>query len=363
MRVEIRRFELPLKRPFGISRGTSLSQTTILASLAAGDVVGHGEATTNAYYGVTEQGLVEAISAVVPVLQTWRPGPPEELNDALEPLLADAPESKSIPRRFALCAIDLAMNDLWGKLNGKPLYAMWGGDLSNVPVSNYTIALDSIEAMIDNLRDNAGWPRYKIKLGREDDLEILSALRAETGAPFRVDANAGWSFETAKRRVQELPRFDVELIEQPMAVEDDGRVAELAKLSPLPLFADESCRRVEDVDRCADAGFEGVNLKLVKCGGLTPARRLIEAARNRGLSVMAGCMTESSVGISALAQLLPWLDYVDLDGAYLLAEDPARGVHVERGVARFPDPGSPSGFGTGASLVDPAAGLVATFEG
>jgi L-alanine-DL-glutamate epimerase-like enolase superfamily enzyme len=120
---------------------------------------------------------------------------------------------------------------------------------------------------------------------------------------------------------------------------------------------------VADVDRCADAGFAGVNLKLVKCGGLTPARRLIERARARGISVMAGCMTESSVGISALAQLLPWLDYVDLDGAYLLAEDPAEGVRVDKGIATFPEADAPDSTGTGARLIDPAAGLIATFEG
>lgn len=362
MRIEIRRFDLPLKRPFGISRGTSLSQKTILVSLGTGDVVGHGEATTNDYYGVSDAGLIEAITAIVPILQSWAPGPPEELFDAIEPLLAgDAPGAGV--RRFALCAIDQAMHDLWGKLQGQPLYAMWGGDLANVPVSNYTVALDEIPAMVENLRENAGWPRYKVKLGRDDDLEILAALRAETDVPFRVDANAGWSFDRACERVEALPRFDVELIEQPLAVEDDRRVAELAALSPLPLFADESCRIVSDVDRCADAGFAGVNLKLVKCGGLTPARRLIERARARGLSVMAGCMTESSVGISALAQLLPWLDYVDLDGAFLLAEDPADGVRVERGVATFPADDTAGSNGTGARLVDPSAGLLATFDG
>ncbi|HEV7278674.1 MAG TPA: dipeptide epimerase [Pirellulaceae bacterium] len=362
MRIEIRRFDLPLTRPFGISRGTSLSQRTILVSLGAGDVVGHGEATTNDYYGVSEAGLIEAITAIVPILQGWAPGPPEELFDAIEPLLAgDAPGSGV--RRFALCAIDQAMHDLWGKLQEQPLYSMWGGELADLPVSNYTVALDAIPAMVENLRENAGWPRYKIKLGREDDLEILAALRAETDVPFRVDANAGWSFDRACELVEAITRFGVELIEQPLAVEDDRRVAELAKASPLPLFADESCRIVADVDRCADAGFAGVNLKLVKCGGLTPARRLIERAKARGLAVMAGCMTESSVGISALAQLLPWLDYVDLDGAYLLAEDPAEGVSVDHGIAIFPPAGTLAANGTGARLIDPSAGLIATFDG
>lgn len=363
MRIEIRRFDLPLKRPFGISRGTSLSQKTVLVSLGAGDVVGHGEATTNDYYGVSEAGLIEAVAAVVPILQGWAPGPPEELFDAIEPLLVDSSGPQAGARRFALCAIDQAMHDLWGKLKGQPLYRLWDGDLGNVPASNYTVALDAIPAMLENLRENAGWPRYKVKLGRDDDLEVLAALRSETDVPFRVDANAGWSFDRACERVEALPRFDVELIEQPLAVEDDDRIAELANRSPVSLFADESCRVVADVDRCADAGFAGVNLKLVKCGGLTPARRLIEAARSRGISVMAGCMTESSVGISALAQLLPWLDYVDLDGAFLLAEDPADGVRVEKGIAAFPEPGTPDANGSGARLIDPKAGLLATFDG
>ena len=177
------------------------------------------------------------------------------------------------------------------------------------------------------------------------DLEIVRGLRRITDKPFRVDANCGWTAAQAIEISAPLADLGVEFIEQPLAADDPG-MEEVFRRSALPVFADESCAVEADVDRCAGR-FHGINIKLVKCGGLAAARRMIARARDLGLQVMCGCMTESTVGISALAQLVPQLDHVDMDGAALLAADIATGVVVEGGRRRYPD--RP---GTGVELLE-----------
>jgi L-alanine-DL-glutamate epimerase-like enolase superfamily enzyme len=187
---------------------------------------------------------------------------------------------------------------------------------------------------------------YKIKLGTADDLGLLRELRRHTDATFRVDANCGWSAEQTIELAAAMKDLGVEFIEQPLPADDLAGGRRAFERSALPLIADESCLTEDDVDRCAEC-FHGINIKLVKCGGLAAARRMITRARELGLKVMAGCMTESTVGISALAQLLPLLDYIDMDGAALLARDIATGVRLIRGKCIYPDEN-----GTGVQLVD-----------
>jgi L-Ala-D/L-Glu epimerase / N-acetyl-D-glutamate racemase len=190
--------------------------------------------------------------------------------------------------------------------------------------------------MVAKLNEFPGWPIYKIKLGTDRDLEIVRALRQHTNAIFRVDANCGWTAEQTIRNSFELKSLGVEFIEQPLKADQWDAMRRVRAQSVLPIIADESCIVESDVERCAGV-FHGINIKLVKCGGLTPARRMIAKARQLGLSVMVGCMTESTVGISAIAQLLPLLDYVDMDGAVLLAKDIADGVRLDRGRCLYPD--------------------------
>ncbi len=245
----------------------------------------------------------------------------------LQPLLHDCP--------FALCAVDQAAHDLWGKLLARPVYDLWGLSLANLPASNFTIGIDAIDVMVAKLQEMPDWPIYKIKLGTPQDLQIVEQLRKHTQAVFRVDANCGWNVDEALRNARSLAPLQVEFIEQPLPADQRPSQQRLYRESALPLIADESCIAPDDVARCRGC-FHGINIKLVKCGGLTPARQMIAHARRLGLKVMVGCMTESTVGISAIAQLLPLLDYVDMDGAVLLAEDIASGVIVERGVCRYP---------------------------
>jgi L-alanine-DL-glutamate epimerase-like enolase superfamily enzyme len=206
--------------------------------------------------------------------------------------------------------------------------------------------MDTVERMVAKMQEFADWPIYKIKLGTPDDLQIVTELRSHTQAVFRVDANTSWTVEQTIANARELKRLGVEFIEQPLPRGDFDGMRRVFAESAVPIIADESCHSEEDVERCSGC-FHGINIKLMKAGGLTPARRMIARARQLGLQVMVGCMTESSIGISAIAQLLPLLDYVDMDGAVLLANDIATGVRVERGRAIFPDEN-----GTGARLLE-----------
>ena len=329
MRLGIRDLHLPLRHPFTTSHGTLHAKHNLLVELEEGGLTGYGEAAPSlAYpqYGVEAIGA--ALREIAPELAGRGLDAPAQLWDALAPKLRHQP--------FALCAIDIAAHDLWGKMRGQPVWRAWDLRLENLPVSNFTIGLDSIEVMVAKMEEAAEWPVFKIKLGGRDDLVTMRELRRHTTAPFRVDANTGWTADQAIAYAPELKELGVEFVEQPLPAGDWEGMARVYRESVLPVIADESCQTEADVERCAQC-FHGINLKLTKAGGLTPARRMIKRARELGLSVMAGCMIESTVAISALAQLLPLLDAVDMDGAALLSDDPFEGVRVDNGRAIFPE--------------------------
>lgn len=328
MKLTLRQFDLPLRHVFTIARGSSSVSRTLIVELEQDGVRGYGEAGDNEYYGITLDNMSAALESVRPQLEAHTLGDPADLWQQLAPRLAQ--------NTFAQCALDQAAHDLWGKLRGEPVWKLWGLSLENVPVTDYTIGIDTIEVMVAKMQEFPGWPIYKIKLGTPNDLEIVRTLRGHTDAVFRVDANCGWTADEAIRNSAALKDLGVEFIEQPLPPDDWQGIKRVYAESALPIVADESCQQEPDVDRC-NGCFHGVNVKLVKCGGLTPARRMIARARELGLKTMVGCMTETSVGISAIAQLLPMLDYVDMDGALLLAKDVAAGVTIDRGRVRFSD--------------------------
>jgi len=341
-------FDLPLRHTFTISRESTDVQPTLIVELNDGQHSGYGEATTNAYYGMTLDKMQQALESVRPVVESQSAMIPEELWAKVNGDLSDCP--------FALCALDQAAYDLWGKQQGKPVYQLWGLDNSQLASSNFTIGIDSVDVMVDKLCEVPDWPIYKIKLGTAHDLDIVRELRKHTTALFRVDANCGWTVKETLRNAEVLADLNVEFIEQPLPAGDWDGQRELMANSALPIMADESCIVEADVTAC-HGHFHGINIKLVKCGGLTPARRMIQRARELELKVMVGCMTESTVGISAIGQLLPQLDYVDMDGAALLAQDIATGVSVEKGICRYP-----AVNGNGVKLLAPPA-LASKIEG
>ena len=328
MKLRILHFDLPLQHTFTISRGSIDVQPTLIVELEQDGHRGYGEATTNDYYGFTLENMTNALEQLRSKIEGYEFGDPTELFQLIETDLKDNP--------FALCALDQAAYDLWGKLQGKPVYQLWGLSTEQTPLTNYTIGIDSIDVMVEKMQEFPNWPVYKIKLGTDNDLEIIRELRQHTQSAFRVDANCGWTVQQTIEYSSPLKELGVEFIEQPLPAEERDLMPEVKANSALPLIADESCIVESDVAKCQD-GFHGVNVKLVKCGGLTPARRMIAEAKELGLKVMVGCMTESTVGISAIAQLLPLLDYVDMDGALLLAKDIATGVTIDQGKCNYPD--------------------------
>ncbi len=340
MNLTLHAYDLPLAHTFTISRESITSQPTLVVELESSGIRGYGEATSNRYYGFTIERMARDLDLVRPRLDAAGPDDPESLWAALHPALKDDP--------FAQCALDQAAWDLCGKLRGLRTYELWGLTADSVPASNYTIGIDAMDVMVAKMNEFPGWPIYKIKLGTDRDIEIVRELRRHTAAIFRVDANCGWTADQTIANAPALKELGVEFIEQPLPAAKpasggreppDARLEDMQRVfreSVLPIIADESCIMESDVERCA-GHFHGVNIKLVKCGGLTPARRMISKAAQLGLKVMCGCMTESTVGISAIAQLLPLLDYVDMDGAVLLAKDIASGAKLLHGMCQYPE--------------------------
>ena len=328
MKLTIHRFDLPLAHVFTISRGSTTVSKAVIVELSENGKSGYGESGHYPYYGATIENITQLIEDLGPRLESYQMDDPAALWDELEPELAG--------NSFAQCALDMAACDLWGKLRGKPVWKLWGLTLDDLPPTDYTIGIDSIDTMVAKMREFPGWPIYKIKLGTSEDIRIVEELRRHTDAVFRVDANCAWDVDETIHNSTALKELGVEFIEQPLEPDNWAGMKQVYAESALPVIADESCQKEPDVDRC-QGHFHGVNVKLVKCGGLTPARRMIQRAKELGLKTMVGCMTESSVGISAIAQLLPMLDYVDMDGALLLAEDIAHGITIERGRVHYPE--------------------------
>jgi len=229
-----------------------------------------------------------------------------------------------------VCALDMAAWDLFGQMRKQPLYKLWNTKWENIPLTDYTIGIDSIDKMVEKMQQHPS-PVYKIKVGTENDIETIQALRKHTNAIFYVDANAGWTLNEAIEKIPLLKDLGVELIEQPLAKDNWSDMKVLYERSPLPLFADESCVFENDVEKCAES-FHGINIKLVKCSGITPALRMIEKAKQLNLKLMMGCMNESTVGSAAIAHFLPQLDFVDMDGPLLLKEDIATGLDYNNGM-------------------------------
>lgn len=335
MQLTLQKYTLPLKHTFSISRESHDFQDTLIVSLSLKGGTGYGETTSNPYYKVTMATLIDEIEAVRSDIEAFNFETPDAFHEYL---------SGTNLSNFALCALDMAAHDLYGKLLGKPLYEIWGTTLSTYPTTNYTIGIASIEKMVAKMRETP-WPIYKIKLGTEDDVAIVRELRKHTDSVFRIDANCAWSAKETIENAPLLKELGVEFLEQPLKADDWSGMEKVLHGSVLPVIADESCIVEKDVEKCG-LHFNGINIKLTKCGGLTPALRMIKNARELGLKTMVGCMTESTVGISAIAQLLPQLDYVDMDGPLLLKEDIADGVRIlDGGKLIFPDLG-----GTGVRM-------------
>jgi len=335
MQLIFHRFDLQLRHTFTIAHDSRNVQPSLIVELREGEYRGFGEATANKYYGISIEKMIESLEGVRGLIESNTLEDPSDFWQLMTPYLKG--------NSFAHCALDEAAHDLCAKKRGQKLYESWGLSAEQIPLTNYTIGIDTIDKMVAKMKE-LPWPIYKIKLGTKDDLRIVRELRQHTNAVFRVDANCAWNAPQTIDYAVKLRDLGVEFIEQPLPADDWAGMKQVFAKSTLPIIADESCIIEADVIQCWGY-FHGINIKLTKCGGLTPAKRMIAEAKKLGLKTMVGCMTESSVGISAIANLLPLLDYVDMDGSLLITNDPATGVVFDFGKVIYS-----SQKGTGANL-------------
>ena len=330
MKVSYFPYNLKFRHPFTISKGTKTHQPTLIVELEHFGIKGYGEAPAIAYYNITVENMIKDLERKKSLIEKFAFTDPQRYWHYLHHLFPENP--------FLVCALDIAAWDLFGRMQKKKLYELWDGDISKNPLTDYTIGIDTIDKMVSKLKEKS-WPIYKIKVGTENDIGIVKTLRANTDAVIRIDANAGWNLETALRLIPQLKDLGVELVEQPLPKDNWDDMKVLYKESGLPLFADEACVSENDVEKCRDH-FHGINIKLTKCSGITPARNMIKRARALDLKVMVGCMNESTVGSAAIAHLLPFIDIADMDGPLLLEEDVATGIQYDFGrVIYSKDPG------------------------
>jgi L-Ala-D/L-Glu epimerase len=320
MKLHFETHALKFRYPFTISKGTKTHQPSLVVRLEHLGRAGWGEAPAITYYNISVEQMVADLERKKLFVEKFAFTEPERYWHYLHHLFPNNP--------FLVCALDMAGWDLYGHIKGRPLHQFWNAPAEAAPVTDYTIGIDTVEKMVEKMRAHP-WPVYKIKLGTPDDIAIMEALRQHTNAVFRVDANAGWTTEEALEKIPVLHSLGVELIEQPLAKENWEGMDVLYKASPVPLIADESCVFEKDVALCAGR-FHGINIKLTKCSGITPALRMITEARSLGLKVMIGSMNESTIGSAAITHLAPQADYLDADGPMLLEEDIAEGLQYEK---------------------------------
>ena len=323
MTVQYTSSNLPFEYPFTISNGrTKTHQPALIVQLGLGPFIGYGEAPAIAYYNISVEQMIADLEGKKKMVEKFALTEPERYWHYLHHLFPQNP--------FLVCALDMACWDLFGQMKSKPLYQLWNTEWrDDLPLCDYTIGIDDIDVMLAKMKAKP-WPIYKIKLGTPNDIAIIQALRKHTNAVFRVDANAGWDVEEALIKIPQLADLGVEFIEQPLAKDNWEGMKQLFAVSPLPLLADESCVFEQDVKKCV-GHFHGINIKLTKCSGITPALRMIKEAKSLGLKVMMGSMNESTIGSAAIAHFLPQLDYVDMDGPLLLKKDIASGINFDAG--------------------------------
>lgn len=333
MKLTWERLSLRAAVPFRISRSVQTEIERVWARLEFDGFEGWGEADPSPYYGESAETVEAALTRMRPVLAGA--ANPDHLEAIERELRHAVPGNGS-----AHAAVSAALHDLFGKRTGLPVWRLFGLDPSATPLSSFTIGIDEPEEMARRVGAVPGWPILKIKLGTDRDRERVEAVRdADPSRRLQVDANAAWTADAAIRNIRMLADLGVEMVEQPLPPGNPEGWRRVREASPLPIYADESCRDASDVPGLRGL-VHGVNLKLAKCGSIREALRAVHTARACGLEVMFGCMLETTLGIASAAHLAPLADRLDLDGAALLAEDPFDGPRlVETRVRLGPEPG------------------------
>lgn len=324
-----------LHHTFTISRSSRDFYDVVFVYLTTGGVTGVGEAVPSDRYGEPFERFMEILKDFeVPDVDESK-----SLDDILDAILPRCLGVKSLE-----AACDIAAHDLWGKIAKTPLYERFDAVPERAPLTSFTIGIDKLSVIKEKLQEAKPYPILKVKLGTGNDKAIIRAIRAATDKIIRVDANEGWTLDEAEKMCNWLSTQNVEFVEQPLPAQAIDDTCLLKERSPLKIIADENCMDSRDIPNIAHA-FHGINIKLMKCGGLREAFRMIQLAREMNLNVMLGCMIETSVAITAAAHLSPLVDYADLDGHLLINNDPYTGARVEGGRLILP-----SAFGLGVRL-------------
>jgi len=322
-------YELKLAHVFTVASYSRTTTPDVQVELSWEGVTGYGEASMPPYLGQS----VETVTAFLNKVDLSQFNDPFQMEDILSYM-----DSLSEGDGAAKCAIDIALHDLVGKLIGQPWYRIWGLDAAKAPSTTFTIGIDTPEVVKEKTLEAAGkFNILKVKVGLDTDVEMIETIRSVTDVPLAVDANQGWKDRSkALDEIFWLKEHGIVMVEQPMAKERIDDIAWLTERSPLPIFADESIQRMKDIPSLVGA-YNGINIKLMKCTGMREGWRMATMARALGMKVMVGCMTETSCAVSAAAQFSPYVDFADLDGNLLIANDRFDGVKVVDGKLSLPD--------------------------
>ena len=327
LHIDARPFDLTLTTPFRISRGVQNTSPNVVVQINYDDYTGYGEAAPDEYYGENQQTVLACMSAFAGNLGD-DPFVIEDIMRRLDKIIRLNPSAKA--------AVDMALYDVVGKILHVPVYKLLGLNPKHTPHTSFTIGIDTPAEMAKKALLAKDYPILKIKVGTRHDLDIIKAIRDVTNAVIRVDANTAWTPKEAIKMINELAAYAIEFVEQPTVAHDFSGLKLIRDNVAVPIIADESCVTVEDIPRLVDC-VDGINIKLMKCGGIGHALKMIHVARAHNLRVMIGCMIESSLAITAAAHLTPLVDYADLDGHLLISDDPYVGVTVDKGKLVLPD--------------------------
>jgi len=324
LKLDLIPFQLRFKQPFKIAHGVRETTDVVYVKLTHENLTAWGEATLPPYLPETQKSVIEFLSSL-DISGFKVPFNPTQIFHEID--------SQYAGNYAAKAALDMAFWHLKSQLEGTPVTALLGIQAAKLPLCTYTLGVSGFDEMRKKIdeADELGFELFKIKLTGGNDLEVIENFRKITHKRFAIDVNQGWkSLTEAQQKLRAILHFEPVFIEQPFPVRLGYFMPELMGEFQIPFYADESCQKLTDLDDLVDC-FDGVNIKLMKCGGITPALDMVEKASDLGMSVLIGCMSESSVGCTAAANLVALADYADLDGPYLNVNDPFSGMTVERG--------------------------------
>jgi len=322
LKLSFEPYHLLLKHVFTLAGSSRSTTPVMLTKLEYGGITGYGEASMPPYLGETLESAAMFLSG----LNLGQFSDPFRMDEIL-----DYVDKSASGNLAAKASVDIALHDLTGKILRQPWYKIWGFLAEDTPDTSFTIGIDPPDVVRKKVREASEFKILKVKLGRENDKEMIETIRSVADVPLCVDVNQGW---TDKNRALDmifwLKEKGIEFVEQPMPKEMTDDIGWLTQNSPLPIIADEAVQRLSDVKKTFGI-YSGINIKLMKCTGMREAHKMLTLARANNMKVMIGCMTETSCAVSAAAQLSPKVDWADLDGNLLISNDPYRGVQVVEG--------------------------------